>query len=547
MATASHEVDLDESDDEELDCSISEDEDLIDEFDLVYDDWTTVNNDSDRKPTSDSTFYGLHGLHPKHENVDVKDPISLCDVMLPDELFVLLAHYTNIRAHVDHPSPSSKWTPTYRDEMKKFFGCLLIMGIVRKPRMDMHWSQDDMVETPFFGKEQCLSRDRFFQILKYLRFADYNDLDETDPLRKIAPFIRYVKELIQNAYLPDQHVAIDEILLLFKGRVFFRAFIPSKRSRYGIKIYAIIDQYGYMWDFFINTTASNLKLPTDLVNGEDFGFSGKVVIYLTHKLFDMNYRVFADNFFVSDKLAAFLRENRTHLCGTVRYNRLPPVIKNDFPNDCNTVKHFRKQHILISCFTEKKQSGKKCVSILDTTANPQNFQKSVIKKGGSEVTVTRPSSLESYNKYMGAVDQADAQLHPYDITRKTFNWARKTGIHLMHRLVLNAFSIYKQHNSNMNFMTFTLKYARHLFESTGIGRKVGRKGGRPRLFQEVPQNHIPLKIPATEKKKNPSLRCRVCTSKGERRETRLFCATCESKPPLCAHPCFNIYHNYRQA
>ena len=149
-------------------------------------------------------------------------------------------------------------------------------------------------------------------------------------------------------------------------------------------------------------------------------------------------------------------------------------------------------------------------------------------------------------------------IQSYNIIRKTFNWTRKTGIHLIHRLVLNAFILYKQTNDDRTFLTFILHYARHLFESTGIGRKAGRKSERPRILKEVLQNHVPRKLHPSEKKTNPSLRCRmcqrvidrqvylwhlfgVCTSNGIRRETRLFCDSCECKPPMCDHhPCFNV-------
>lgn len=535
-------VDLDcnEISDDELDHEGEEDV-FVNEVNFQYKDWTLVDVESDRRPATDFTFFALHGLHPKYDDVPNKDGLFFCNLMFPDELFELLASYTNTRA-----SETSKWFPVSSNEMKKFLGCLLVMGIIRKPRLDMYWSLDEMLETPFFGNEKCLSRDRFLVILKFLRFADYSNLKANDPLRKISPFCDYVRKLIQSVYMPDQNVAIDEILLLFKGRIYFRAYIPSKRSRYGIKIYAVIDQHGYMWDFFINTTASNLELPAHLnINRESLGFSGNVVVRLMHGLFDMNYRVFCDNFFVSDKLAQYLIVNRTHLCGTVRFNRLPSAVKEDFPAEIKSLKHFRKDHMLISCFTEKKQSGKKNIAILDTMAEPREVEKSLIKKGGTVNKVTRPSSLESYNLYMGAVDQADAQLHPYDITRKSLNWARKTGIHLLHRLLLNAFNLYKQSNDDLTFLAFTMMYARHLFDSTGIGRKTGPKGGRPRLMKEIMENHVPKKIPPSEKKTNPSLRCRVCTSQGIRKETRLFCDSCTCKPPLCAHPCFNIYHSYK--
>ena len=164
--------------------------------------------------------------------------------------------------------------------------------------------------------------------------------------------------------------------------------------------------------------------------------------------------------------------------------------------------------------------------------------------GFSDSRSKRPSSLEDYNQFMGSIDQADAQLHPYDITRKTLNWSRKAGIHLLHRLVLNAFALYKQTRNDHTFLSFTMKYAEHLFESTGIGRRSGNKGGRPRVLDPISQNHVPSKIPPSSKKANPSRRCRVCTSNGLRKETRLFCSSCDENPSLCAHPCFNIWHKY---
>lgn len=546
----SHQVDLDavDSSDEDLDFDSAESD--IEENDFTFHDWTTVDHQSDRFTESDKTFFGLHGLHPRFDDVDVKDEIFFCNILLPDDIFELLANYTNVRARIyiaqnssNSSSRVSRWTDTTSDEMKKFLACLLIMGVVRKPRIDMYWTTDELTETPYFANEKCLSRDRFFLLLKFLRFADYTDLKENDPLQKISPFVSHVKRIIQNVYLPEQNVAVDEILLLFKGRVYFRAYIPSKRSRYGIKIYALIDQNGYMWNFFIHTVSSNLQLPASLNISNEFGFSGKVVIFLSHDLFDMNYRIFCDNFFVSDGLAQFLLCHRTHLCGTVRFNRLPRAIKSNFPTEVNSVKHFRKENLLVSCFIEKKQSGKKTVSILDTMGEPSEIEKEVIKKGGLVSMVRRPSSIEAYNKNMGAVDLADAQLHPYDITRKTFNWSRKTGIHLLQRLVLNAYCLYKQRKSDHTFLSFTMKYAKFLFDSTGLGRKSGRKGGRPRLLQTIPQNHVPSKIPPSAKKTNPSLRCRVCTSSGARKETRLICESCEERPPLCAHPCFNIWHS----
>ena len=42
-------------------------------------------------------------------------------------------------------------------------------------------------------------------------------------------------------YAPEENIAIDEYLSLWKGRLFFRVYIPSKRERYIIKIFILYE------------------------------------------------------------------------------------------------------------------------------------------------------------------------------------------------------------------------------------------------------------------------------------------------------------------
>jgi len=41
---------------------------------------------------------------------------------------------------------------------------------------------------------------------------------------------------------PYQNLSIDESLILHKGRLLFKQYIPSKRSRFGIKTFSIVDE-----------------------------------------------------------------------------------------------------------------------------------------------------------------------------------------------------------------------------------------------------------------------------------------------------------------
>lgn len=140
-------VDLDEPDDssaDELEFESGDDLDLVEE-DLDFSDWTHVDNHSDRYANNDSTFFGLHGMHPRFDDVEPKNALFFCNTLLPDELFDFLAHCTNVRAeiHIAESTTSSRlsrWSPTNAQELRKFFACLLLIGVVRKPRTDMYWS-----------------------------------------------------------------------------------------------------------------------------------------------------------------------------------------------------------------------------------------------------------------------------------------------------------------------------------------------------------------------------------------------------------------------
>ncbi|KAK7473363.1 hypothetical protein BaRGS_00035411 [Batillaria attramentaria] len=66
------------------------------------------------------------------------------------------------------------------------------------------------------------------------------------------------------------------------------------------------------------------------------------------------------------------------------------------------------------------------------------------------------------------------------------------------------------------------------------------------------ESHFCERIPPTAAKKHPSRRCKVCLARrgytpgGQRKypkETTYHCGKCPSKPALCTHPCFWLYHN----
>ena len=59
------------------------------------------------------------------------------------------------------------------EELKTWVALTLPMGIVKKPALRMYWSTDAALNTPYFG--HVMARDRYFQVLRYLQFANNNE------------------------------------------------------------------------------------------------------------------------------------------------------------------------------------------------------------------------------------------------------------------------------------------------------------------------------------------------------------------------------------
>jgi hypothetical protein len=49
-------------------------------------------------------------------------------------------------------------------------------------------------------------------------------------------------------YILTEHLAVDEVIMLYKGRVVFRQYIPKIHKRFGIRIYKLCDSVSYTYD-----------------------------------------------------------------------------------------------------------------------------------------------------------------------------------------------------------------------------------------------------------------------------------------------------------
>lgn len=89
-----------------------------------------------------------------------------------------------------------------------------------------------------------------------LLFTDNDSIPESPhALQKMKPIVEHLRIKFGKAFHPFRNFSIDEDLLLFRARLSFRQYIPSKRHRFGIKLFLLYN-CDTRHDFIIYTEAS---------------------------------------------------------------------------------------------------------------------------------------------------------------------------------------------------------------------------------------------------------------------------------------------------
>ena len=152
---------------------------------------------------------------------------------------------------------TAAWYDTTMEELYVFFDTTILMGLNQKNRIKDYWSTDKLITTPIFG--ELFTRDRYLSILRYLHFAD-NNTEEESKLRKIKPVMEYLRAKFERAVTLWENLCVDESLMLWKGRLGFKQCIPSKRHRFGVKLFMLCDcDTKFILNFIVYTAEQKQK------------------------------------------------------------------------------------------------------------------------------------------------------------------------------------------------------------------------------------------------------------------------------------------------
>ncbi|XP_066600736.1 piggyBac transposable element-derived protein 4-like [Prorops nasuta] len=206
-----------------------------------------------------------------------------------------------------------------------FFAVSFLMTRNKKLALVEYWSKDKLLRSDIFA--ELMTRDRYFKLLQMLHFN--HTVDPTnDRLDKIRNIINILKTKFNQAFQPYQRLCIDESLLLYKGRLSFKQYIPSKRNRFGVKSFILSDcQTGFVLDLIVYAGSSTMVHSEN----QDIGKSGAIVEALIKPYLGKGHTLYVDNWYSSPALFNFLHNNCTNACGTVRKRRkgMPKIDEND--------------------------------------------------------------------------------------------------------------------------------------------------------------------------------------------------------------------------
>ncbi|XP_062380314.1 piggyBac transposable element-derived protein 4-like [Sardina pilchardus] len=463
-------------------------------------------------------------------------------LLMTEELVGRITEQTNtfaeqLKETADVQGKLQKWVNTTVPELYTFFVAILLMATVKKRALKDYWGTNIMYSTPFFFT--LFSQDRFLILLRSLHFADNTTLNTADLLSKIIPVFSYLTTQFKKVFTPFQNLCIDESLMLWKGRLRFRQYIPSKRHRFGIKFFILCDvKTSYVQDLIIYTGS-----PTDIVNIDGLGVSGSVVISMLGDYLGKGHVLYVDNWYSSPTLFLYLMKRRTGACGTVRANRkgMPTFPSKMRKSDVE----FKRAGQLLAV----KWHDKRDVHVLSTVSKAVMADSDKVDYMTGQ-RKSKPSCVLDYNKHMGAVDRFDMRNSFVECTRKSLKWYKKVFFHLIDCCVHNAQIVYQQALGKViRPQAFRDNLMRQLLEQYHTPRHAST-AGRPSMDHplRLTARHFPSDVLQTDAQgKSTRRHCKVCLHgtrrPRQRKLTRVFCAPCNTA--LCATPCFAEFHSLK--
>lgn len=451
-------------------------------------------------------------------------PIVYFVHFIDDDVISVLVEETNRYAAQKNATGAgtprlNKWTNTDPAEMRKFLGIVIWMGLMHLPKLRDYWCTKRIYEN---GIRKVMSRNRFELLLMMFHLSNNEELiNPEDRLHKISKFLNMLEKNFKESYYPEEEVCIDESNVPFRGRIYFRQYLPNKRYKYGIKVFKLCVNGGYTWSFKVYTGKERVQ---------EISVSEKIVKELMNGLLDTGRTLYTDNWYTSVSLSENLIQWQTHLVGTLRSNRKnnpPDVVKAKLRR--GEVVAQQNQNKTVVC----KWKDKRDVLMLSTKHDDSMV---TVHRRGQEVH--KPTMVVEYNKGKAFVDHSDQMAAYAPYVRRTVKWYKRLVFHFItSTAMVNALHLYnKVNNKRMGITEFKEAIVEALVYQDDNPRVSRPSSSKPRHFLKEYEGQKRV----TRKRCNPcyktmSQRRDPAYARKNAKKINTYCDSCEL--PMCLE-CF---------
>lgn len=447
--------------DEDSECDLS-DEDLIDENeDPLYVEENFIMPSNTAADSNNSTLIWSSDVKPIRKfpfdeeksgiQIDISStstPREVFDKLFTSEIMDMLVNSTNAYGNelYSKPAPATRKSPkvnfrdTNRNEMHKFLGLCLLLGQSKYPKIRLAFSKHPLYYRPVFPA--TMSGRRFQMLLR--TFCCHMPMTKAEidanKLTRVKPLLQKLLKAFNDAFLPFKELALDESLLLWRGRLSFRQYIKDKAAKYGIKFYELTTSDGYALNIII-FQGKNSDEPDDNTSK-----TARIVLRLMQPYLGKGHHLYMDNYYNSVSLSTHLLSKQTHTTGTLRSNRKenPKTVVNAKLKK-GEINWQRCGEVYVNKWKDKRD-----VLTISTAHHPALVE-SKNRHGQSKM---KPQDVTDYNQHMSGIDRLDQMVSYYNSTRKTIRWYKKVLFHLTDIAVWNSYYLYKQTHPKTSFLTF---------------------------------------------------------------------------------------------
>ena len=550
--------DLSDADDDP-EVSIPSDGDTNCSSDSDSDDGRTVDTDA-RANESDRMYRWRRHIDqipvkvPDNEftSHDVRTPMEYFYEFLKPDMLQEIAFQTNHYAVLRRGSSINVTV----DEIRKFIGISIYMGIIKFPQYRMYWSSE--YRFPLIADVMGLTR--YEMIKQYLHFNDNTQMPDKkdpsyDPLYKVRPIYDHIRSNCQQIENEVRN-CIDEQMIKFKGRSHLKTYMPCKPIKYGFKIIARCGESGIIYD--LHVCGDKFERTTSM------GFCSDIVVHLCSSLpKDRTFMIYCDRYYTTFPLIDKLRDMNCYFVGTMNKNRLkgcPLVSDKDLQQRGDFDQLIDANSGIAVCKWNDRRPVIQVSNFCSST--PISTCKRFDKKEKKKTDIPCPQIVHEYNAHMGGVDKFDMLKGFYSLDRRS----RKFYMRFIHYLfgvrVINGWLLYKRHfrdqdsGKPIDLLHFTAKIAEGLSKSEHTVPRRGRPSAlevsrvdepqpyKKRIVSSLPgldvrydhMSHFPLFVD----KKN---RCRVCSNGYSEMYVHWTCEKC--RVHLCLNNrnnCFKLFH-----